>query len=543
MQLDLILENSRIRTMDPRRPTGIRVGVLHGRFVGVDEEIEGCSARDRLDLGGRTLLPGFNDAHSHSVWFGQTLNEVDLSSARTFDDVLDAVQREATLLGPEAWVVCSGYGPLGMTTRLPNRHDLDAAGQGRPVLLRHNSGHAFTVSTAVLHRAGLSERPVEQPDGGRVVTDDAGSATGVLEETAMRLVQDLLLPESRGDIASCLSSATQAYVEEGLTSVTDAGTAGGWIGHSPQELAAYQDAREAGVLRVRMQTMVTSDVLHEVPGHALDPEAITLDAGMRTGWGDEWLQLGPVKFFTDGSLLGATAAMSEPYCHHGSEKGYLQMDPETMGARIRAAVGAGWAVALHAIGDAAMDFALDQIEVARAAVGPGPMPDRIEHGGVVRQDQVERMARLGVVLVPQPHFIARFGEGMANLLGPERTRLSYPAKRLLAAGMTLPGSSDRPVAPGAPLAVIQSFVERTTDSGAVYGPDERVTVEEALRAYTVGSAASTGWAGRKGQIAAGQLADMVVLEADPLTVDTATLSDIPVCSTWVGGHAVYGEER
>ncbi|MCT1810992.1 amidohydrolase [Micrococcus luteus] len=543
MQLDLILEHARIHTMTADRPSAGRVGVWQGRVVGVDEELEGCTARERVDLGGRTVLPGFNDAHAHSVWFGQTLLEVDLSGATTLDDVLEAVRCDAERRAPGEWVKCSGYSPLSLTTRTPRREDLDAAAGGRPVLLRHNSGHAFTVNTAVLEQAGIGVAPGHQPEGGRIVTDESGKATGLLEETAMALVQELILPESRAEIAQCLAAATEAYAAEGLTSVTDAGTAGGWIGHSPQELAAYQDARDAGRLRTRLQAMVTSDVLHDVGGHADDPAALTLDAGLRSGLGDEWFELGPVKFFTDGSLLGATAAMTDPYCSHGAETGYLQMDAPTMAARIRGAARAGWALALHAIGDAALDFALETIEQARAEAGPGPMPDRIEHGGVVRPDQVARMAALGVALVPQPHFLASFGDGMAGLLGPERTALSYPARRLLDAGMMLPGSSDRPVAPGAPLAVVQSFVRRLTQSGEVYGPDERIGVEEALRAYTVGSAAATGWAGRKGQVAAGQLADLVVLEEDPLRVEPDDLADIPISSTWVGGAITYGEER
>ena len=168
------------------------------------------------------------------------------------------------------------------------------------------------------------------------------------------------------------------------------------------------------------------------------------------------------------------------------------------------------------------------------------MPHRIEHGGVVRADQIERLAKNNIVVAPQPRFIPEFGGIMAEMLGEERTKLAYPAKRLLEAGMILPGSSDRPVADGEPLKVIQAFVQRKTENGEEFGPAEIITVDDALYAYTAGSAAATGWAGRKGQIAPGQLADLVVLADDPREVDPDTISEIKILATMVGGEFVHG---
>lgn len=546
MQLDTLITNAHILTGSPNRPTASRIGIWQGLIVGVDEELDAILAGPAnrtpaqvLDAGGATIIAGFNDVHAHSVWFGQTLIEVDLAEATTPDDVYTAIAADMANFDADQWVICSNFNPLQMTGSVDRDH-LDDVAQGRPVLIKHRSGHAYTVNGVGLQRAGLPDFPKTQPEGGEIVTDAQGRATGLLDENAMRAVQDILQPEALEDVVSALAAASQHYLTEGLTSVTDAGIAGGWIGHTPREFAAYQLAAQRGLLKHRSQPMITMDALHELPGHDQDAVARGLDAGIRSGLGDHRLQLGPVKVFTDGSLLGATAAMTEGYAHCQHNHGYMQGDPDQLRQSVIDAAGAGWALALHAIGDAAIDFAIDTIVAARATYGAGPMPDRIEHGGVVRDDQIHRMAEANIVLVPQPYFISVFGEGMLHNLGPERAKLSYPARRLLDAGMTLPGSSDRPVAHGAPLAVIQAFVQRLTEDGNPYGPDDRITVAEALHAYTVGSAHATGWADRKGVLAAGYLADLVVLGANPLTTDVAHLAEIPVVATMVDGTFEYG---
>lgn len=539
MRIDAIIEDARVRTLDPARPTATRIGIWAGRIVGLDEELDGARADVVLDAGGATVLPGFNDAHAHSVWFGQTLAEVDLAAERTPAGVYDRIREASGRAVDGEWIIASGFNPLGLDGRV-DRDALDRASEGRPVWIKHASGHAATLGGAALRRIGVDDGPREDPVGGVIVRDERGRPTGLLEENAMRLVQDVLLPDPLVRIEEALGLATAQYAREGLTSVTDAGIAGGWIGHSPREFAAYQRAHERGLLRTRMQTMVTLDALVDLDGHADDPRAIGLTAGIRSGVGDDRLQLGPVKVFTDGSLLGSTAAMSEDYEHDHGNHGYLLGDPEEMRRRVLRAAAGGWALALHAIGDAAVEYALDVIDEAQAAHGRAAMPSRIEHGGVVRPEQLERMAALGVALVPQPRFIDEFGDGMAAKLGAERTGRSYPAASVLRAGAVLAGSSDRPVAPGEPLRVIQSFVERRTETGAQYGPDERLSVTEAIRACTVGAAEATGWGGRKGVLTRGALADLVVLGDDPHAVATDRIGAIDVVATYVGGDPTHG---
>jgi predicted amidohydrolase YtcJ len=543
MRLDLLVRNAHIRTLDPDRPAARTLGVLHGTVVGLDDDVAGLPARQVLDAGGATVLPGFNDAHCHTAWFGLTLTQLDVSTARSVDDVYTAVARHAEGLAPDAWVLGAGLDHNRLGGLFPHRDALDRAAGGRPVWLKHTSGHACVVNTPVLDAAGALDDGFSDPEGGVVARDADGRASGLLEETAQRLVQRQVLPYPVETVADAVSAATRHYLTEGLTSFTEAGIGGGWIGHTPVELAAYQLARDTGRLHTRAQLMAASDVLHPLTAHDDDGIELGLDLGIRTGLGDDRLSLGPVKIFLDGSLLGRTAAVTEPFCGcpHNEERptGYFQGDTDAMADLVVAAHRSGWTVAAHAIGDRAVDLALDAFERAhRDRPRPG-VRHRIEHAGVVRPDQLARFAALDVVPVPQHNFLHTFGDAMAAALGPERTAWSYRMRSFTDLGLPVPGSSDRPVAPGAPLPAIQSMVTRLTESGLPYGPDESIPVLAALHAWTEGSARATGFAGRKGRLVPGRLADLTVLDGDPVTTAPDRIGSLGVLATVVGGDPVH----
>lgn len=539
MLIDTIIDNATIITMDEARPLAHSIGLDHGVVVGLDDDLRGIVARNRINADGATIVPGFNDAHAHSVWFGLTLIEADVSSAATMNDIYDVIADAAARSEGAGWIIASGLNHHATGGEYPDRDALDRVSNGRPVWIKHSSGHACVLNGVALKLVGAENAAPSVPSGGRVVVDSAGRPTGLLEETAMSLVQALVLPYPLTVIEQALGKATTQYAREGITSVTDAGIAGGWIGHSPREFAGYQNAKGSRMLRSRMQVMISLDALEDLPGHREDPAGAGLSAGIRSGAGDEWLQIGPTKIFTDGSLLASTALMTEHYEGATHNHGYLQGDPQALRERALAAHRTGWALALHAIGDGALDFALDIVESAHGTESRHGMPNRIEHGGVIRPDQMQRLAASGASVVPQPHFIRLFGDGMIERLGAERAQWSYRARSLLDAGIVLPGSSDRPVAPGAPLQVMQSFVERVTQSGARYGEDERITAFEALRAYTVGSAAATGWASRKGTLVPGMLADLVMLGDNPMDVQSDHIGQIDVVTTLVGGFVSH----
>jgi len=533
---DLLLVNANVLTMDPARPRARSVAVAGGRIVALDAGPAGRPAGEVIDLRGATVLPGFHDAHNHMAWFGLTLTEIDLrfTTVGSRDDLYAAVAGRAAQTEPGGWVVGSGYDQNKIGAH-PDRDALDRVAPGRRVWLRHTSGHMCVVNSQVLADLGMDARPVEVP-GGKVATDAAGRPTGLLEERAQELVGSLVHPYRLSVITDAIDRAGAQYLREGITSCTEAGIGGGWIGHTPVELAAYQAAREAGRLHVRVELMIVSDALHPLAAHADDGLELGLDLGIRTGFGDDWLRIGAMKVFTDGSLVGRTAAMHDDFAGTPGNHGYLQGEAEDIQGAIMAAHRSGWQVAAHAVGDRAIDVVLDAYDQALTRWPRPRARHRIEHFAVCRPDQVARAARLGVVAVPQGRFATELGDGMLAAAGPGRQAWLYRQRSLLAAGMTLPGSSDRPVVTGAPLLGVHDMVNRRTATGEAMNSAEAITAMQALRAYTSGSAYASHAEHIKGTLAPGMLADMVVLSEDPTAVSPESIAAIGVLATYVDGQ-------
>ena len=536
---DLLLVNANVLTMDPARPRARSVAIAGGRIVAVDPGPDDVRAREVADLGGATVLPGFHDAHNHMAWFGLSLTEADLrpEAAGSLAELYAAVTAQAQVTAGGDWVVGSGYDQNKLEAH-PDRDGLDRAAPVRRVWLRHTSGHMCVVSSAVLADLGMTETAADVP-GGLVVTDAAGRPTGLMQEKAQELVANLVHPYPVPVLADAIARASERYLSEGITSVTEAGIAGGWIGHTPVELAAYQAARDSGRLGVRVELMIASDALHPLAAHPGDGLELGLDLGIRTGFGDDWLRIGAMKIFTDGSLVGRTAAMHEDFAGPPGNRGYLQGDAEEMTATIVAAHRSGWQVAAHAIGDRAIDLALDACEQAQRRYPRAGARHRIEHFAVSRPDHVSRAAQLGVIPVPQGRFATELGDGMLAAVGPGRQEWLYRQRSLLDAGLVLPGSSDRPVVTGAPLLGVHDMVNRRTGSGAPFNPGEAISAEEALRAYTSGSAYASRAEHTKGTVAPGMLADLVVLSDDPTAVSPASIAGIAVVATFAGGQCRF----
>jgi hypothetical protein len=540
MMLDLIIRNARILTVDPGRPRASSIGVWDGRIIGLDEQLEGDRARAEVDLDGAVVAPGFHDAHCHTTSFGLGLVSLDLHDCSGLEATLGAVASYAEDLGPDEWVIGFGLGTDTAGGRHPGREELDRAGGGRPVWLTHRSGHSCVVSSAVLEAVGIAGA-LGAGERGRVAVDGEGRPTGVIEEAAMDLVKDHVGPSSLERMAEAIDRATAHYLTEGITGFTDAGIGSPGIDHTPVELAAYQLARDTGRLHARAQLMAYNELFHTLVAHRQDRIATGLDLGIRTGLGDEWLSLGAMKVWVDGSGLGHTAATTGP---NGEVRGAFDNDPSLLRQSIIDAHRAGWQVAAHAIGDAAVDLVLDALDEAERG---GPFParadvaprHRIEHGVMIRPDQIGRLAHQGMSVVTQPLFIEDFGDPLLQLFeGRVGAEDCFRMRSLMAAGVHLVASSDRPVATGSPLMAMQEMVERTTAGGAVFGAGERLTPEEALAAYTVGGARAAHSEGRWGSLAPRLLADLVVLDDDPTAVEVARIGAIEVLATVVGGRAV-----
>lgn len=531
MQLDLVIHNARL--LDPatpgERPHTSSVGIWNGKIVGTGHDVDGHDARQHVDAHGACVMPGFHDTHAHTTSFGLKLSMLDLSGVSGMQALLDAVAAYAANLAPDAWVIGTGYG-LGLDLETsPSRALLDIAAQGRPVWLTHFSGHRCVLSTAALTAVGVTS--TESSGGrGRIGVDASGTPNGVLEEAAMDLVKDHRGPASIEDLADAIDAATAIYATEGITTFVEAGIGSSGIDHSPAEVAAYQLARETGRLHVRGQLMVHDAVLHTLGAHHDDAIDRGLDLGLRTGFGDGHLEIGAMKIWVDG--LGVTIDFED--------------DPAVLRYSIVAGARAGWQIAAHAMGDAAVALVLDALDEADAA-GPNPgctpaaRPHRVEHGAIIRPDQITRLAARGMAVAHQASFLSTFGDLMLSVSDEAQQANGFRCRSLLDAGVVVAGSSDRPVAPGAPLAGVQSMVERVTETGVAFGAHEAVDVRTALAAYTGGGAYAEGRADRSGALTQGFDADLVLLGDDPTTIETSRISSIEVLAALVAGDAVHDD--
>lgn len=435
-----------------------------------------------------------------------------------------------------------------MPRREPAAVELDKVSHGHPVYLVHNSRHMGVANTKAVEIAGYPERKdVPSPEGGDVPADDDGRAQGLLQETAKSIVTDHIPVPTADDVADIIATGSQQVLDLGITSITEPGIgAPDHIGISRFDLAGYQIARDSGRLGVRATVMPYLTTLHElgdaeVNGHPL----YTLDLGLRTGMGDDQLSIGPTKVLSDGSLIGRSAFMCCDYAAdlaEGTEnRGYLQFPDSMLRERLIGALLAGWQLAVHAIGDAAVDTILDIIAEAQSILPRDDARHRLEHVSVVSDEQIARIRELGLTVVPQGRFIPELGDGVIEAVGEERLPLVYRAKGILDQDVEIAGSTDAPVVAADPILNIAALVNRRTAKGRDFVPEERITVEQAVHAYTVGSAKAVRQEADKGSLAHGKLADFTVLSEDIFTVAPEAIEDVSVTATVVGGRVMAGE--
>lgn len=475
------------------------------------------------------VMPGLNDAHTHLGMASEDLLHLDLSPAAVTDkgQLLALLQREAAQLPTGSWLRGSRYDDVKTGGEQLTRWDLDRVTAEVPTLVVHVACHWGVVNSAALALAGIDDETAPPP-GGDFGRDAAGRHNGVLLEQALfdfanpaasRAGATVLPASMLAERLVGLRRAVTAWHAAGLTSVCDA-----MVG--PDELALFSEASGRGLLTLRTGMLVTAP--HYELVHRL---------GLRTGLGDEMLRFVGVKAFVDGAVGGRTCLVEES--HRGDGHGIQSTSTEELREIVRAVHADGNRVAVHANGDRAIRLLLTLLEEAAEADDRPGLRHRIEHCSLVDEDILRRMAALRAIAVPFGSYPYFHGGALIDWYGEERVERMFAHRDFLDAGITVAGSSDYPCGPIEPLLAIQSCVTRTGYDGASVGPRQRVTVEEALRIYTTGSAEATGEAHLKGSLAPGQLADFVVLGADPRQVDPASIGAIPVLSTWVGGHRVW----
>jgi predicted amidohydrolase YtcJ len=523
---DLVVVGGTVWTGVDGAPDARAVAVRDGRIVAVGSEAEvrrlvGAETRV-VDAAGGMVVPGFIDSHVHFVDGGFRLSQVQLRGARTPAEFAARIRDYARTVPAGTWITGGDWDHSLWGGELPRREWIDSVTPDHPVWVSRLDGHMALANSAALAAAGV-DRAAPDVEGGEVVRRADGSPAGVFRDNAMAMV-DRVVPAPPAELNDRALDAAMAYVaRQGVTSVHHVG---GW-----GDLAVFRRARAAGRLKTRVYAAVP-----------LDTWARLADTVAATGRGDEWLRIGGLKGYVDGSLGSHTAAFHQPFTDDPTSRGLLVVDPDTLQRWIAGADAAGLHVMVHAIGDRANALLLDAFERVAARNGARDRRFRIEHAQHLAAADLPRFAALGVIPSMQPYHAIDDGRWATAVIGPERSRGTYAFRALLDAGARLAFGSDWFVAPPTPLEGIYAAVTRRTLDDRNPGgwvPEQKITVEEALRAYTSTAAFASFEEGVKGTLQPGKLADIVILDRDIRRVAPEAIRDARVAATIVGGEIVF----
>jgi predicted amidohydrolase YtcJ len=473
------------------------------------------------------------------MWWGFQMAEIDLRETKTIEEALEQIGRAARALPAGKWLT-GGRFDKNNWGRWPTAADLDRVTGDRPTVMRSRDGHCRWLNTAALRAAKVGKDTIA-PEGGAIFRDANGSPTGILQERANELADRAVPPATEADCDVATMRAQDEALKRGVTGIESLEQASSY--------AALQRARDRGKLTVRalmgiphrslalsLPTTGTPPQIRDAPSFDF---AAALETGMRTGQGDEWLQLGHVKFFTDGALGSQTAALEEPY-EGSDDRGILTFDPMELRTDVARAAAGGLSVAIHAIGDRAVHIALDAIAPTRMT-SPA-LRQRLEHIQLVREEDLGRFGALGVIASMQPIHCTSDRDIADRYWGPKRTPRAYPWRTLLERGAVLAFGSDAPVEPIDPLLGIHAAVARRRPGDRdAWFPAQRLTLDEALHAYTAGAAYSTGREREWGTLEVGMRCDATVVDRDLAKLDGNELLEANVRATITDGVVRYAD--
>ncbi len=527
---ELILTNARIYTADDGQPIAAALAISGGKLVFVGSAAEAMSlkgpATTVLDAGGRTIIPGMTDAHAHLYGLGEDLRQVDLTGTKSYAEVIARVVARAAMTPKGTPVLGRGWDQNDWSdTKLPTNVALSAATPDHPVLLTRVDGHAVLANAVAVTKAGVTA-DTKDPDGGRILRDARGAATGVFVDNAQRL----MAPAARGGEAlnprEVLRNAVREANKWGLTGVHE-------MGVSPAIVGTYEAAAQANELTLRAYVLLSGD-------SATVNWAMT--RGPRSALFDSHLWVRSIKLYGDGALGSRGAALLDPYADDAQNNGLLVMQPSWIESVAERALKSGWQVATHAIGDRANRLVLDAYQAAFKAVPTADHRFRIEHAQIIHHDDIGRFAELGVIPSMQASHQTSDMYWAGNRLGTERLRGAYAWRSLLATGVIIPNGSDFPVEMVNPLLSFHAAISRQdADDFPVGGwyPEQKMSREEALRSMTIWPARAAFQEQILGSLTAGKLADFVMLDQDIMRIAPELVLQTRVLQTWVGGAKVY----
>jgi predicted amidohydrolase YtcJ len=536
--VDVIVHNAKVYTAGARGTMAEAVAIRGNQVLRVGSEREVARLRrpqtTMIDANGGTVLPGFNDAHLHFITGGLSLARIDLAGAETLDDIQSRIRTWATEHSDAPWVLGRGWYYQPFPGGLPTRQQLDAIVSDRPAQIISYDGHTSWVNTRALRLAGITKRTPNPPQGVIVKDPRTGEPTGVLKEAAMALVSSHVPTATPADRASALRAAIVEAQRNGITSVQNASG-------NAADFEIYADARRDGDLGVRVYSALST-------AGALSETAIAeLDAVAKRYPDDPLFKAGAIKIMLDGVIEAHTGAMLAPYADDDTTTGSPTIEPDDFNRMVRLLDAAGWQVMTHAVGDRAVNMALTAYE---HAVRSNPLPERgrrhrIEHLETVDATDLPRFGALGVIASMQPHLGAPSASQMDvwfKNIGPERASRGWPYNSISAGAGRLAFGSDWPGVPLNPLLGLHTAVTRTTPEGLPEGgwyPGEKLSLKAAIDAYTSGAAWASFDEQRKGSLAAGMLADLVVLSEDIFEAPASRLASTRIAVTIFDGRIVY----
>jgi len=533
----LLIQNAKIHTFDGKDTMAESLAAIGDRIVAVGSNKElaklAGSQTEKLDLGGRTVLPGFIDAHEHLAAFSQNLLMLDLSPSRinSTNKLLELVRSVTRHLPTGEWIRGANYDDTKMLDgRILTRDDLDSVAPSHPVIVIHVSSNIGIVNSEALRRGGLDEKTPD-PKGGKLGRDSrTGKLTGQLYSNAlfsfafesMNREGPVVPPFERNIRKKTLIDGAKILNTAGVTSVTDA-----W--GSPNYFTTYHDVMADKSLTVRVNMLLFYLWL---------PELEIL--GLIGNWGNEWVRCTGIKLVIDGAIAGRTAALRDGYSHNSDDHGILVFeDPEELNGLVTRIHRLGYQACIHANGDLAIEMALDAIQKAQLEYPRSDPRHRIEHCTIINDNILRRMYELGVIAIPFGSYLWQHGEKIVPYYGQKRAEMMFGHKSFLDAGVRVAGASDHPAGLYPPMLGVQCMITRRTASGDVIGAHQKISIEEAFKMYTVYAAYASFEENIKGSLTVNKLADMVVLAQDPWFVNPETIGEVDVDMTMVGGRIVY----
>ena len=522
---DNIYFNGKIWTGDTTNPSASVLAIKGNQIVYVGNDITLVKGQTKIDLGGKMLTPGFIDNHTHFLSGGYNLTSVHLKEVKTKKDFIETIKKYCKNLKGDEWILGGDWNNDAWGGELPNKSWIDSVTGNHPLAISRYDGHMILANSIALQKAKLNNAS-KNPFGGTIWKDTKGLITGILKDEAMNPVMKEVPSRTTKDYEQYLANASQYAVEHGFTQVHDVGSYGGW-----PELETYQKAYKANQLKLRIYAFVPLSDWEKLDGYV-----------KKNGKGDDYLRWGGVKGFVDGSLGSTTAWFYEPYLDEPTTSGFPVTDTLNLKKWVIAADAANLQVVVHAIGDRANDYILNVFDSAIRINGEKDRRFRVEHAQHMRTETMDRYFQLKVIPSMHPYHVVDDGSFAPKRLDDKRLKGTYAFKSLLDRGVPVCFGSDWTVGPLDAILGIYAATGRETSDGKNpdgWYPDQKLSVEQALKCYTVNNAYGVNMENKLGQLKVGFLADFVVLDKNLLALTPNQIKEVKILQTVVNGKTVY----